>query len=226
MKAENTNAKKIALFAMLTGLQIVLGLIDRSIMISALPGIRLGLANTVVLYALYMLNLKSAIWLVMIKTLTAGVISGSVTALMCSLCGGFLSLVTMILICRNGKTGISIGCVCTLAAEIFLLIRFPNPYGEILKSVILTGCAFLAEVVFVILIHSGKTGLVPVTSIAGGITHNIGQVIAVSLISHTPGLMTVYLPVLIGTGAAVGLLTGIIADRVIRILHGMGREPV
>ena len=52
----NATTQKITRFGLLTALALVLGLMDRAIPLTALlggaaPGIKLGLANTVLLYA-------------------------------------------------------------------------------------------------------------------------------------------------------------------------------
>ena len=48
--------------------------------------------------------------------------------------------------------------------------------------------------------------------------HNVGQILAASMVLHSPQLLTTYLPVLVGIGAAVGCLTGIVTDRVLKAL--------
>ena len=64
-----------------------------------------------------------------------------------------------------------------------------------------------------------------VMSVIGAVAHNIGQILAASAVLRTPQLMTTYLPVLIGVGAAVGSLTGIVAERVFRALHINPEKP-
>jgi heptaprenyl diphosphate synthase len=57
------------------------------------------------------------------------------------------------------------------------------------------------------------------TSLAGAVAHNIGQILAASFMLRTPQLLFTYLPVLVGIGAVVGCLTGIVAQRVFRALR-------
>ncbi len=52
------------------------------------------------------------------------------------------------------------------------------------------------------------------TSILGGVFHNIGQLIAAIFLLSTDGFIY-YLPILILAGTAAGLLTGLIASRVL-----------
>ena len=80
----NKKTKKIALFGLLTALALVLGLMDRAIPLSALlggavPGIKLGLANTVLLYAVYLMDWPSCILLMLTKVVLSGLIFGSLS---------------------------------------------------------------------------------------------------------------------------------------------------
>jgi len=57
------------------------------------------------------------------------------------------------------------------------------------------------------------------TSLAGAVAHNVGQMVVAGAVLRTPQLLYTYLPVLIGIGAAVGCLTGIIAQRVLHVMR-------
>ncbi len=57
----NPAAKKVAHFGLLVALSLVLGLMDRALPLSALlggyiPGVKLGLANTVLVYAVFLMD--------------------------------------------------------------------------------------------------------------------------------------------------------------------------
>ena len=56
-------------------------------------------------------------------------------------------------------------------------------------------------------------------SLAGAVAHNVGQILAASFMLRTPQLMFTYLPVLVGIGAVVGCLTGMVARRVFKALR-------
>ena len=49
--------------------------------------------------------------------------------------------------------------------------------------------------------------------------HNVGQILMASRVLRTPQLLYTYLPVLVGIGAVVGTLTGLVAQRVFRALR-------
>ena len=63
----NKSAQRVAVSGLLTSLMLVLGLIERQFpLTAAIPGIKLGLANSVLLYALYMLGIKQSIALILV----------------------------------------------------------------------------------------------------------------------------------------------------------------
>ena len=216
--------QRIARFGLLTALALILGLMDRAIPVSALlggfvPGIKLGLANTVLLYAVYLMDVKSSILLMLTKVLLSGFIFGSMSAILYSLAGGVLSLAVMLLIRKNPGRGALAAAVIAAAADIFLLVRTPHPQGQRLLIVILIALACIAAVVICLLIRRGKIRGVTGTSLAGAVSHNIGQILVASIVMHSPLLLTTYLPILAGIGAAVGCLTGIITERVFKALR-------
>ena len=220
----NERTKRITRFGLLTALALVLGWLDRAIPLSALlggaaPGIRLGLANTVILYAVYLMDLPSAILLMAVKVVLSGLLFGSVTAMMYSLAGGVLSLLAMR--AMRGRPSLALRCGQGLAAAgaAALWIAHPHPAGAILLSLILTLAAVLACELLAWAIRKGKISGVAGTSVAGAVAHNTGQVLTAAVMLGTPALMTTYLPILVGIGAAVGLITGTAADRVLRALR-------
>ena len=215
--------QKIARFGLLTALALVLGLMDRAIPVSALlggvlPGIKLGLANTVLLYAVYLMDWKSCVALMLTKVVLSGFLFGSLSAILFSLSGGVLSLIVMLLLRKKPEAGAVATILLPAAAEIYLLSKNRKPQGEMLVTVILIGLAFIAGIVVLILTHQGIVTPVMGTSLAGAVTHNIGQVLMACLVMNNTRLLISYLPALIGIGAAVGCLTGVVTDRVLTAL--------
>ncbi len=214
----------VARFGLLTALALVLGLLDRAIPLTALlggaaPGIKLGLANTVLLYAVYLMDWQSAAFLMLVKVLLSGFLFGSLTAILYSLSGGILSLLVMLAVRKRPAAGALTAGLLAAAADAALLIRNPQLRGQRLWCVILIAAACIACFIAGAAIRKGKIRGVPGTSIAGAIAHNVGQVLTASAVLGTPQLLTTYLPVLVGVGAAVGALTGIVAERVMHALR-------
>jgi heptaprenyl diphosphate synthase len=70
---------------------------------------------------------------------------------------------------------------------------------------------------------AGRRGVSPVgAGIAGGVTHNVGQILVAMLILHTPSLVY-YLAVLMPVGAGMGLLTGSVATILMRTVPPLKR---
>ena len=220
----NNGAQRVARFAMLTALSLVLGYFDRAIPLSAVlggavPGIKLGLANTVLLYAVYMMDWKDCVLLMLAKVGLSGFLFGSLSAMLYSLAGGALSLAVMLAVRRKPEGGALAAGGLAGAAMALMLARNPHPRGQMLWCVILTGAACCAGIAgFLIMKRKRIAGAVG-TSLAGAVAHNVGQMVVAGAVLRTPQLLYTYLPVLIGIGAAVGCLTGIIAQRVLHVMR-------
>lgn len=223
----NETTKRITRFGLLTALALVLGYFDRAIPLSALlggvvPGIKLGLANTVLLYAVYMMDWRSSALLMLVKVLLSGFLFGSLSAILYSLAGGVLSLLVMLWIRKNparGALGIS---VLSVLSEASLLLRVHTPQGPLLVCAILIALAAAAGLAAWYIIRRRPDWGVVCTSLAGAVAHNVGQVLMAAAILRTPQLLYTYLPILVGIGAAVGALTGLVAKRVFRALRFTG----
>ena len=220
----NSTARKVARFGMLTALALVLGWLDRAIPVTwflsgAVPGIKLGLANTVLLYAVYLMDWRGCVLLMLAKVFLSGFMFGSMSAIIYSLSGGVLSLAVMLLVRHRPRLGALLIALMAAASDGMILMRNPHPRGQMLWCVVLIALACLAAfAAFVIIGRKPEYGVLG-TSLAGAVAHNIGQILAASFMLRTPQLLYTYLPVLVGIGAVVGCLTGIVAQRVFRALR-------
>ena len=219
----NSTAQRVGRFGLLAALSLVLGYFDRAIPITmilsgAVPGIKLGLANTVLLYGVYMLDWRSCVLLMLTKVFLSGFLFGSLSAILYSLSGGILSLAVMLLI-RKKPTAGALGIAALAALSDFMLLwRNPHPRGQMLWGVVLIGLACAAAVAVFVFIRRSPAFAVMGTSLAGAVAHNVGQILAASSVLRTPQLLYTYLPVLVGIGAAVGCLTGFVAQRVFKTM--------
>lgn len=89
-------ARSITRLALLTAMALVLGYIEHLLPITGVPGVKLGLANTVLLYAVFLLDAKSAVLLAALKVLLSGLLFGGVSAMLYSAAGGAVSLAVML----------------------------------------------------------------------------------------------------------------------------------
>ena len=159
--------RRVAVSGLLIAMMLVLGYVESLIpAVSGVPGIKLGLSNGVLIFAVYMLDLPTAWVLMVLKVTLSGLLFGGFNTIMYALAGGVLSMIAMSLLSR---------------------VR----------------------------------GMHPVTvSMAGGVSHNVGQVLVAIAVLGTQQLYY-YMAVLVVVGAACGALTGICADSVMKHLKHM-----
>lgn len=94
-RSHHSKTKQITLSALLFALAMALSFIEGSITFPGLlPGMKLGLANIVVMYALFFMGVRQAFFLDLLKALFVFLVTGP-TAGFLSLCGGMLSLLVM-----------------------------------------------------------------------------------------------------------------------------------
>lgn len=143
----NKSAQRVAVSGLLTSLMLVFGFIERQFPLTvAVPGIKLGLANSVLLYALYMLGVRQSIILMLLKALMSWLIYMNMNAMFYSLAGGVLSLGAMILLSR--MKDVSIIGVSAIGAVFFNI-------GQILMAVVMLNTPQLLFSYLPILMVSG-----------------------------------------------------------------------
>lgn len=105
-------AEKIALYGLCTALALVLSYVEALIPLSfSVPGVKLGLANIAVIFALYRMSFRDACVISGLRVLLVSVLFGNVFSLAYSFAGAVLSLLTMALLKRTGAfsvTGVSV----------------------------------------------------------------------------------------------------------------------
>ncbi len=92
-------AYRMALCALLLALMLILGYVESLIPLNAgIPGIKLGLSNGVLIFAVYMLDVPTGFMLMALKVLLSGMLFGSPSMMMYGFAGGVLSLGVMSLL--------------------------------------------------------------------------------------------------------------------------------
>lgn len=158
---------KAAYFGVFTALALIFSYVETLIPIHfGIPGIKLGLANLLIVIFLYKRNAKEALLLSVTRIILSGFMFANLFSILYSLSGGVLSLVVMAFLKKKG---------------IFSVIG---------------------------------------VSIAGGITHNLGQLIVAMLVVETYRV-GYYFPVLLLAGVITGMLIGIVANEVLKRLAGV-----
>lgn len=100
---KNSISYKIGQAAVMTALALIVSYIEAILPFSVgIPGVKLGLANIVVVVALYRLGIKYAFTINIIRIFLAGFLFSGVFGILYSLAGGLLSFVVMIAVkqCR------------------------------------------------------------------------------------------------------------------------------
>ena len=93
--------RRVALCGLLIAMMLVLGFVESKIPINAgIPGIKLGLSNGVLIFAVYMLDLPTAWMLMALKVTLSGLLFGGFNTIMYALAGGVLSMICMSLLSR------------------------------------------------------------------------------------------------------------------------------
>lgn len=104
---------KVTVFGVFTSLALILSYVELLIPINfGIPGMKLGLANLLVVILLYKGCPRDALLLSVIRILLSGLIFGNMFSIFYSLGGGLLSLAVMVFLKKTGQftvAGISIG---------------------------------------------------------------------------------------------------------------------
>ena len=116
--------KRLVLLAMLTAVAMILSYVESLLPSVGIPGVKMGLANIAVIFALFRFSWKEAAALSLVRVVLVSLLFGSVGAMLYSLAGAVLSLAVMALLCRIDRfstVGISVaGGVAHNAGQILM----------------------------------------------------------------------------------------------------------
>ena len=116
--------KRLVLLAMLTPVAMILSYVESLLPQVRIPGVKMGLANIAVIFALFRFGWKEAAALSLVRVLLVSLLFGSVGAMLYSLAGAVLSLAVMALLRRIDRfstVGISVaGGVAHNAGQILM----------------------------------------------------------------------------------------------------------
>ena len=118
------NTKRLVLLAMLTAVAMILSYVESLLPSVGIPGVKMGLANIAVIFALFRFGWKEAAALSLVRVVLVSLLFGSVGAMLYSLAGAVLSLAVMALLRRIDRcstVGISVaGGVAHNAGQILM----------------------------------------------------------------------------------------------------------
>jgi heptaprenyl diphosphate synthase len=115
-----TVSRRLALCAVLTALALALSMADSLIPLALLipvPGLRIGFANLVTVFALCRLSGRDALLILVARCLLSALGSGNLSALFFSLSGGLLALAAMALLLRQRRLSLLGVCIGGAAAH-------------------------------------------------------------------------------------------------------------
>ncbi len=145
---------------MLTALAMIFGYVEALFPFSfGIPGMKLGLANLVIVTALYLLPAYQVFCIQVARIVLISFLFGNMSMMLYSIAGGVLSFFVMYVL--KYRTGYSIIGV----------------------------------------------------SVAGGVSHNIGQLLVACIVVENSKVI-LYLPILLIAGVVTGALIGIVAQRI------------
>ena len=116
--------KRLVLLSMLTAVAMILSYVESLLPSVGIPGVKMGLANIAVIFALFRFGWKEAAALSLVRVVLVSLLFGSVGAVLYSLAGAVLSLAVMALLRRIDRfstVGISVaGGVAHNAGQILM----------------------------------------------------------------------------------------------------------
>ena len=144
--------KKIALYGMLIALAFVLNYIENIFSFASITyGMKLGLANVVVLAAFYILGYKEAFGISIVRIILAGITFGNLFSMWYSLAGGLLSYVFMALGKKSNIFSIK---------GVSILGGITHNIGQIFVAVIVLGTSKIAWSLPLLLVSGTVAGFV------------------------------------------------------------------
>lgn len=160
MKAQ---AKKVAFLGVLTAVALVLSYVEAILppIYSAIPGIKMGLPNIIIIFVLYKIGIKEALLVSLLRVVIVAMLFGNFMMLAYSLAGALLSLIIMVALKKTERFS-TIG-----------------------------------------------------VSIAGGVSHNLGQVLMAMLLLDSAQI-GYYMLVLAITGTVAGAFVGLVGVNILK----------
>ena len=159
--------KRVAFLGMCIALSMILSYFESLVPpLMAVPGVKVGLPNLVMVFMLYKIGWKETAIVSILRVILVGILFGTPLSMIYSLVGATLSLIGM------------------------TLLKKTNLFAPVTVSVV------------------------------GGILHNVGQIATACFVMDTAQI-AYYLPVLLISGTAAGVVIGIVAALILKRLEKM-----
>lgn len=146
------NSETIAKIGILSALSLIFSYIESLFpFITALPAVKMGLSNIVILYALYKVSVGAACFSMIIRVVLSGLMFQGGFSIIYGLAGGFLSILIMFLLKKTNKLSI---------VSVSVAGGFMHNSGQLLVAGALLGFKSVAAYSPVLLISGCIAGLV------------------------------------------------------------------
>ena len=142
------NYRKIPYYGLFAALAILMGYVEFMIPVPVpIPGVKLGLANVIVIIMLYFMDAKSAFFVSLIRVLLSGLLFAGFAGMLYSLAGALCSFAVMVLLQKTGKFsmigvsvagGINVGQI-VVASLVVQNVRMAYYLPFLLVSGVVTG---------------------------------------------------------------------------------------
>lgn len=143
--------RKLALCALITALALVLSYLESLVPLSfTVPGVKMGLPNLAILFALYRLGFREAALISLLRVALVSLLFGNVFSLAYSAAGAVLALAVMGLLRRSGRFG---------TAGVSVAGAVAHNLGQILMAMLLLETAAIAAYLPVLLLTGTVAGV-------------------------------------------------------------------
>ena len=145
-------AKKTAFLGLCTALALVLAYVEVLLppIFSAVPGIKLGLPNIVIIFILYRFGVTRAALVSLVRIVIVSMLFGNVMAFVYSVAGAFLSLLVMALLRK-------LDFLSTVGVSVAGAVM--HNVGQILTAMVLLGTAELGYYLIVLAVTGTISGI-------------------------------------------------------------------
>ncbi len=147
----NFRVQNLTVFAMFTAAALSLSAFENLIP-SPVAGIKLGLANIIILFVLLCFGYKEAMLINISRCLLASVFGGGISSLIYSLTGAIASLSFMYLLILASKGRLSTVCISICGALIHILV-------QLYVASVITGSMYVFELIPIYMVTSVISGL-------------------------------------------------------------------
>lgn len=154
----NDTTKRLTLSALLVGVMLVLGYVESLIPIPGVPGVKLGLSNSMLMLALYWMGVRAAFALMAAKVLLSGLLFGGAMSMLYAFAGGVMSFAVMALLvyAAKGFGAVGVGVAGAVSHNV----------AQVLVAIWVLGTSRLAYYLAVLVLAGVATGAATGTAAA------------------------------------------------------------